>query len=226
MADPRRDRAGNGPRASSCRDRRDLSRRRPGGELRVPRPTASRRRASVADPDRRIPARAGGCGRPAGRGCRCCPRRVSVAGSWPGAVPRTTGSRRLAAARPRGRGHPRRAGLRGRRRARERGSRADLGWSRPVRGLARPPSPPLRRIAIAVGTDAALGAWLVVSWALLRVLWTPIGRQADDGALLTPASAALLVGFVAIWLCLVAGGGVLHAWSSTWWSLEDPPGIG
>ena len=85
---------------------------------------------------------------------------------------------------------------------------------------------PLRRIAIAVGTDAALAAWLVVSWALLRVLWTPIGRQAEDGALLTPASAALLVGFVAIWLCLVAGGGVLHAWSSTWWSLEDPPGIG
>ena len=92
-----------------------------------------------------------------------------------------------------------------------------------LRGLRRRP---LRRIAIAVGTDAALGAWLVVSWALLRVLWTPIGRQAEDGALLTPASAALLVGFVAIWLCLVAGGGVLHAWSSTWWSLEDPPGIG
>ena len=92
-----------------------------------------------------------------------------------------------------------------------------------LRGLRRRP---LRRIAIAVGTDAALGAWLVVSWALLRVLWTPIGRQAEDGALLTPVSAALLVGFVAIWLCLVAGGGVLHAWSSTWWSLEDPPGIG
>ena len=92
------------------------------------------------------------------------------------------------------------------------------------RGLRRRP---LQRIAIAVGTDAALGAWLFVSWALVRVLWTPIGRQAEDGALLTPASAPLLIGFVAIWLCLVAGGGMLHAWFSTWWSLEeDPPGVG
>ena len=106
---------------------------------------------------------------------------------------------------------------------RERNSLGRALWEG-LRGLRRRP---LRRIAIAFGTDVALGAWLVLSWALLRVLWAPIGRQAGDGALLMPASVALLVGFVAIWLCLVAGGGVLHAWSSTWWSLEeDPPEIG
>jgi hypothetical protein len=85
---------------------------------------------------------------------------------------------------------------------------------------------PLRRIAIAAAIDLAFVAWLVATWALLRVLWTPIGRQAGEGALLTPGSVALLVGFVAIWLCLVAGGGALHAWSSTWWSLEEAPETG
>ena len=85
------------------------------------------------------------------------------------------------------------------------------------RGLLRHP---LRRIAVASAIDVVLAAWLVLTWALLRVLWNPIGRQAESGALLTPASVALLVGFVAIWLCLVAGAGMLHAWSSTWWSLE------
>ena len=72
-----------------------------------------------------------------------------------------------------------------------------------------------------------LAAWLVLTWGLLRILWIPIGRQAESGALLAPASVALLVGFVAIWLCLVAGAGMLHAWSSTWWSLEvDAPEMG
>ena len=86
---------------------------------------------------------------------------------------------------------------------------------------------PLRRVAIAVAIGVVLAAWLVLTWALLRILWIPIGRQAESGALLTPASAALLVGFVAIWLCLVAGAGMLHAWSSTWWSLEvGVPGMG
>jgi hypothetical protein len=93
-----------------------------------------------------------------------------------------------------------------------------------VRGVLRRP---LRRLAIALGVELALAGWLVATWALLHVLWTPIGRQAGTGALLSPGSAALLVGFVAIWLCLVAGGGMLHAWSSTWWSLEvGAPEIG
>ena len=35
----------------------------------------------------------------------------------------------------------------------------------------------------------------------------------------------LLVGFVAIWLCLVLAGGALHAWSAATWSrlLAGPP---
>jgi hypothetical protein len=92
------------------------------------------------------------------------------------------------------------------------------------RGLLRHP---LRRIAVAIGIDVVLAAWLALTWGLLRILWIPIGRQAESGVLLAPASVALLVGFVAIWLCLVTGGGMLHAWSSIWWSLEvDAPGTG
>lgn len=83
---------------------------------------------------------------------------------------------------------------------------------------------PLHRISRAVMVEAGLAAWLVLTWALLWLLWMPIGRHAQDGTLLTPISLALLVGFVAIWLCLVAGAGILHAWSSTWWSLA--PGEG
>jgi hypothetical protein len=79
---------------------------------------------------------------------------------------------------------------------------------------------PLRRISQAITVEAGLAAWLIVAWALLRLLWIPIGRHAQDGALLTPVSLVLLVGFVAIWLCLVASAGILHAWSSTWWSLD------
>ena len=89
-----------------------------------------------------------------------------------------------------------------------------------LRGLA---AHPVRRIALAATSAVALAGWLLVTWALLRVLWTPIGRQAGEGALLAPASVALLVGFVAIWLCLVIAGGLLHAWSATWWTLEVPP---
>jgi hypothetical protein len=31
-------------------------------------------------------------------------------------------------------------------------------------------------------------------------------------------AALLLVGFVAIWLCLILGGGALHAWGSVSWT--------
>jgi hypothetical protein len=80
---------------------------------------------------------------------------------------------------------------------------------------------PLQRLSQSVAVEAGLAAWLVATWALLRLLWIPIGRHAQDGTLMTPVSLALLVGFVATWLCLVAGAGVLHVWSSAWWSLED-----
>lgn len=71
-------------------------------------------------------------------------------------------------------------------------------------------------------------AYLVLAAILLRVLWAPIEqRLALDG--IDAAAALLLVGFVAIWICLVLGGGALHAWGSVTWTriletvvVEDP----
>ena len=60
-------------------------------------------------------------------------------------------------------------------------------------------------------------AYLVLAAILLRVLWDPIGiRLGGDGFDL--ATVLLLVGFVAIWLCLVLAGGALHAWGSVTWT--------
>jgi hypothetical protein len=79
---------------------------------------------------------------------------------------------------------------------------------------------PLRLALLTVLSDLALVAWLAASWALLHLLWAPIGRAVGRGALLESGNALLLVGFVAIWLCLVIAGGALQAWTSTWWTLE------
>ena len=67
---------------------------------------------------------------------------------------------------------------------------------------------------------SALGrlATIVVGAVLLRVLWAPVGvllAGGERGAL----TIGLLVGFVAIWLCLVLVAGALHAWASAGWSL-------
>ena len=60
-------------------------------------------------------------------------------------------------------------------------------------------------------------AYLALAAVLLRVLWAPIGvRLSGEGIGL--AAVLLLVGFVAIWLCLVLGGGALHAWGSAAWT--------
>jgi hypothetical protein len=60
-------------------------------------------------------------------------------------------------------------------------------------------------------------AYLGLTTVLLSVLWDPIeARLAVDGIDL--AGVPLLVGFVAIWLCLVLGGGALHAWASVTWT--------
>jgi hypothetical protein len=61
---------------------------------------------------------------------------------------------------------------------------------------------------------------------LLGVLWAPIGLQLGVGEI-EIATGLLLVGFVAIWLCLVLAGGALHAWSAATWSrllATDAPG--
>ena len=79
---------------------------------------------------------------------------------------------------------------------------------------------PLALIGIAFVSLVALAALTVLATLLLRVLWAPIGEALRAGDLGSPPTALLLVGFVAIWLCLLLAGGALHAWASAWWSLE------
>jgi hypothetical protein len=68
-----------------------------------------------------------------------------------------------------------------------------------------------------VGTAASV-AYLAIGALLLGVLWAPIGAALGVRREFDLATALLLVGFVAIWLCLVLAGGALHAWSATTWS--------
>ena len=70
------------------------------------------------------------------------------------------------------------------------------------------------QVAIGIGIQVI---FLVLSALLLRVLWAPIGSELERGRIVV-ATGLLLVGFVAIWLCLVLAGGALHAWSATTWS--------
>lgn len=60
-------------------------------------------------------------------------------------------------------------------------------------------------------------AYVALTAILLRVLWAPI-EDRIDGEGFGLASVLLLVGFVAIWLCLVLAGGALHAWGSVSWT--------
>ena len=56
--------------------------------------------------------------------------------------------------------------------------------------------------------------YLLLTGLLLVVLWAPIRSSLESGSPLDLASVLLLVGFVAIWLCLVLAGGAVHAWAS------------
>ena len=80
-----------------------------------------------------------------------------------------------------------------------------------------------RLATLAVVTLLAYVLALVLAFLLLRVLWAPIGVQLGQGQLGGPQTLLLLVGFVAIWLCLLIGVGALHAWASAWWMLELEP---
>ncbi len=72
-------------------------------------------------------------------------------------------------------------------------------------------------VAQAASVLAARLVYLALSVVIIAMLWTPIGaRLTRDG--FDPATSLLLVGFVAIWLCLVLAGGALHAWSAMTWS--------
>ncbi len=83
-----------------------------------------------------------------------------------------------------------------------------------VRRLVRVGLPSLAQALLAVALRVAFVAFAAL---LLGVLWAPIGERLDRGEM-GPGELLLLVGFVAIWLCLVLGGGALHAWSSLTWS--------
>jgi len=90
--------------------------------------------------------------------------------------------------------------------------------------------------AIALGAAPAIHAmaafamqllFLAFATMLLAVLWAPIGARLESAGEFEVAVGLLLVGFVAIWLCLVLAGGALHAWSAATWSrlvATDAPG--
>jgi hypothetical protein len=67
--------------------------------------------------------------------------------------------------------------------------------------------------------------WTVAVFGLLTVLWRPIAAGLAAGLSFDLVIPALLLGFVAIWICLVVGGGALHAWASVWWSSELAAGV-
>ena len=54
---------------------------------------------------------------------------------------------------------------------------------------------------------------------LLRLLWEPIESLLVGATAIDPATVLLLVGFVAIWLCLILAGGAVQAWASAGWSI-------
>jgi hypothetical protein len=82
------------------------------------------------------------------------------------------------------------------------------------RRLARAGAPALAQPIAALLVRIAYVALVVI---LLRVLWSPIdGRLLSTG--IDAATLLLLVGFVAIWLCLVLAGGAVHAWGTLTWT--------
>ena len=88
----------------------------------------------------------------------------------------------------------------------------------PAAGVAAVPGV-VRRAGSAGLVHAAAAAvvglgHLVLTGLLLAVLWAPIGAGLASGAGIDFAAGLLLVGFVAIWLCLVLAGGAVHAWAS------------
>ena len=90
-------------------------------------------------------------------------------------------------------------------------------------GGLRTARPGLARIGAAGWAQVLWGtaihvAFLLLVGLLLGVLWAPIGAQLAVGGDFDLATGLLLVGFVAIWLCLVLVGGALHAWSAATWS--------
>ena len=76
------------------------------------------------------------------------------------------------------------------------------------------------RIGLVAAAFVLQAAYLLFCTLLLRVLWAPIHEALVEGRPMTSGAPLLLVGFVAIWLCLVLAGGAVHAFVAAWWSLE------
>ena len=85
------------------------------------------------------------------------------------------------------------------------------------RQLRRAPAGPAGVAVVGWLKDLLL---LAVAYALLRVLWAPIGGLLGPGLPGSPEALLLLVGFVAIWLALLLAGGALHVALSAWWLAE------
>lgn len=100
--------------------------------------------------------------------------------------------------------------------------RATVGGSllRGLRSLAAGGAAAVVQVVVAFAIRIGL---LVLAAMLLSVLWAPIGARLGVDSL-DAGLVALLVGFVAIWLCLVLAGGAVHAWGTTTWSfvLDEP----
>lgn len=82
-----------------------------------------------------------------------------------------------------------------------------------ARGVLRPSA--VVQLAISV---MSAGVYLGLATLLLGVLWAPIGKDLGVIGAFDLRSGLLLVGFVGVWLCVVLGGGALHAWSAATWS--------
>jgi hypothetical protein len=105
----------------------------------------------------------------------------------------------------------------GRRLAGNRAMRFRDGVVGALRDLAHRPA---QRIGLAALSMAVQVIYLTLCLLLLKVLWAPIGAAFAEGRATTSAAPLLLVGFVAIWICLVLAGGALRAFVAAWWSLE------
>ena len=74
-----------------------------------------------------------------------------------------------------------------------------------------------RAVLHAVALAVVRIGFVALAAILLRVLWAPIGVRLESGGF-DLGAVLLLLGFVAIWLCLVLAGGALHAWGSAAWT--------
>jgi hypothetical protein len=86
-----------------------------------------------------------------------------------------------------------------------------------ARTLLRRPWGPIGLVLVGLLLDLLV---LVVTTALLSVLWLPIEAALQVGRLATPETLLLLLGFVAIWLGLLLAAGAVHVAVSAWWAIE------